>query len=77
MTDLYSPPAPATSPADESSVSTLDLVAQIAELRDRITDLEDRLEEPGLIRLYDEAKAAGGDAIPFEQMLAEAGYRIP
>jgi len=51
-------------------------VAQIAELRDRITDLENRLEEPGLIRLYDEAKAAGGDAIPFAQMLAEAGYQV-
>ncbi len=58
-----------------ANASMSDLATQIAQLQARLTELEDRLEEPGLIRLYDEAKAEGGTPIPFEQMLAEVGYR--
>ena len=66
--------AAAHNTASAENAGIADLSAQIAQLQARLTALEDRLEEPGLIRLYDEAKAEGGTPIPVEQMLTEVGY---
>jgi len=40
-----------------------------------IAALEDYLEEPGLIQLYEERKAQGNEIIPFARAMDEIGYQ--